>query len=63
MDNGFIFKKINEKFRIYQLISTANPVLLEGIRAGLVVLIRWKILNGPPGSVSLFYAFILFFKI
>ena len=40
MDNGFIFKRINENtkekkrfwwtLRIYQQISTANPALLEG---------------------------------
>ena len=47
MENGFIFKRINENknkniniykrekrfwgtFRIYQLISTANPALFEG---------------------------------
>ena len=41
MDNGFIFKRINKNinikerkkswrpFRIYQLISTANPALFE----------------------------------
>jgi hypothetical protein len=53
MDNGFIFKKINKNkkirerkrswglFRIYQLISTANPALFEEIRAGLAVLTSW----------------------
>ena len=53
MDNGFIFKKINKNknirerkrswgpFRIYQLISTANPALFEEIRAGLAVLNSW----------------------
>ena len=50
MDNGFIFKKnknIKEKkrswgpFRIYQLISTANPALFEEIRAELAVLNGW----------------------
>jgi hypothetical protein len=45
-DNGYILKKINRNlnikekkssygwFWIYQLISTANPALFEGIRAG-----------------------------
>ena len=53
MDNGFIFKRINKNinikerikswvlFRIYQLISTANPALFEEIRAGLAVLNSW----------------------
>ena len=53
MDNGFIFKRINKNknikerkkswgpFRIYLLISTANPALFEGIRAELAVLISW----------------------
>ena len=52
-DNGFILKKINKnvnvkekkrsygRFWIYQLISTANPALFEGIRAELAVLISW----------------------
>jgi hypothetical protein len=53
MDNGFIVRKINKNlnikerkiswgpFRIYQLISTANPALFEEIRAGLAVLNCW----------------------
>ena len=53
MDNDFIFKKLNKNqnmkerkrswgpFRIYQLISTANPALFEKIRAGLAVLNSW----------------------
>ena len=44
MDNGFIFKKINKNvnvkerkrswgpFRIYQLISTANPALILNMK-------------------------------
>ena len=47
MNNGFIFKKIKERreketsyapFRIYHLISTANPTLFEWNWAGLAVL-------------------------
>ena len=34
-------KRSYGRFRIYQLISTANPALFEGIRAGLAVLISW----------------------
>ena len=53
MGNGFILIKfknvynIKERerswgpFMIYQLISTANPVLFEEIRAGLAVLNSW----------------------
>ena len=58
MENGFIFKRINENknkniniykrekrfwgtFRIYQLISTANPALFGWNWAGLAVLISW----------------------
>jgi hypothetical protein len=49
-DYGFILKKKKKckrekksygRFWIYQLISTANPALFEGIRAGLAVLISW----------------------
>jgi hypothetical protein len=51
MDNGFIFKRINKNiniketkkswgpFRIYQLISIANPALFEWKWAELAVLI------------------------
>ena len=53
MDDGFIFKKINENlnvkerkrswgpFRIYQLFSTANLALISSKRAGLAVLVSW----------------------
>ena len=55
MDNGFIFKRINKNkninikerikswvlFRIYQLISTANPAQFHSNRAKLAVLISW----------------------
>ena len=52
MENGFIFMKKKNKtwkrekdpggpFKIYQLISTANPALFEEIRAGLAVLNSW----------------------
>ena len=53
MDNGFIFKKKNKNqnikerkkswgpFRIYQLISTANPALFQWNWAELAVLISW----------------------
>ena len=57
MDNGFIFKRINQNvkegkrswgpFRIYQLFTTANPALISSKRAGLAVLVSWQILNGP----------------
>ena len=42
------FKKLSKHggpFRIYQLISTANPVKFHSKRAGLAVLISWQILG------------------
>jgi hypothetical protein len=68
-DNGFILKKINKnesiketnrsygRFLIYQLISTANPALFEGIRAELavveIVLFSGdRTSGGPPVSIE-----------
>ena len=34
-------------FRIYQLISTANPAKFHSYKAGLAVLISWWFQNGP----------------
>ena len=49
-------------FRIYQLISTANPALFEQIRAGLAVLNSWQILNGPQDLfLSFTFTFLFIF--
>ena len=47
-------------FRIYQLISTANPAQFHSNRAGLAVLISWQILNGPNDFFLSFIFYILF---